>query len=168
MSTTSSPTGRSVLIALLDDVTLYWLTNTATSAAGLYWGRDAPISPHYLDYAARLRIHNNRTTIHHCIAILRNLVFSRYLIIGHALRRQFSADDEIRTIGVRRPIHLSDIGLEAGHILHTEASLAFGIGRGEKRQRATQRACDQDFISILHETLQTPPMAALMDIGAVS
>ena len=36
-TTTASPSACSAKDELLDDVTLYWLTNSATSAARLYW-----------------------------------------------------------------------------------------------------------------------------------
>ena len=36
-TTTASPSACSTKDDVLDDITLYWLTNTATSSARLYW-----------------------------------------------------------------------------------------------------------------------------------
>ena len=35
---TSSPTGELTRDEILDNITLYWLTNTGVSASRLYWG----------------------------------------------------------------------------------------------------------------------------------
>src|ERR1700732_4804743 len=73
-----------------------------------------------VDNPVGARVDQNRTVVHHRVAIIPNAIFRRHVVIGDALLGQYGADPDILAILIGRGMLLDYITAKAGTLIDAQ------------------------------------------------